>query len=44
MGGRVRPKTLDGYRGLIRLYAMPAIGATALADLGARHRCATCSR
>lgn len=33
MAGRVRPKTLDGYRGLIRLYAGPAIGDVPLADL-----------
>lgn len=25
MRGRVRPKTLDGYQGLIRLYALPAL-------------------
>lgn len=34
MRGRVRPKTLDGYRGLIRLYALPALGGLQLADLG----------
>ena len=31
--GRVRAKTHDGYRGLIRLYAAPGIGAIYLADL-----------
>jgi integrase len=34
MRGRVRPKTLDGYQGLIRLYAIPALGEMRLADLG----------
>lgn len=34
VAGRVRPKTLDGYRGLIRLYALPALGHVPLADLG----------
>jgi hypothetical protein len=34
VAGRVRPKTLDGYRGLIRLYALPALGAIRLEDLG----------
>lgn len=33
MAGRVRPKTLDGYRGLIRLYVLPAIGGLQLAEL-----------
>src|SRR6266508_1331837 len=33
MRGRVRPKTLDGYQGLIRLYAMPALGSLRLAAL-----------
>jgi integrase len=33
MAGRVRPKTLDGYRGLIRLYVLPAIGGRRLAEL-----------
>lgn len=33
MRGRVRPKTLDGYEGLIRLYALPALGALPLADV-----------
>ncbi len=31
--GRVRPRTHDGYAGLIRLYAAPAIGSGALGDL-----------
>src|SRR5712691_8612265 len=31
--GRVRGKTYDGYRGLIRLYALPVLGAVQLADL-----------
>ena len=34
VAGRVQPKTLDGYRGLIRLYALPALGAIRLEDLG----------
>jgi integrase len=33
MRGRVRPKTLDGYQGLIRLYALPSLGALRLAEL-----------
>jgi hypothetical protein len=33
IAGRVRPKTADGYRGLIRLYAVPALGATPLEEL-----------
>jgi integrase len=31
--GRVRAKTHDGYRGLVRLYARPGIGTIPLADL-----------
>jgi hypothetical protein len=31
---RVRPKMLDGYLGLIRLYASPDIGGIRLAELG----------
>jgi integrase len=34
MAGRVRPKTLDGYRGLIRLYAVPGVGDVSLPNLG----------
>jgi integrase len=34
MRGRVRPKTHDGYSGLIRLYADPAIGRASLRELG----------
>jgi len=34
VAGRVRPKTLDGYRGLIRLYASPGLGTLRLASLG----------
>jgi hypothetical protein len=33
MAGRVRPKTLDGYRGLIRLYACPGLGNLGLLEL-----------
>jgi integrase len=31
--GRVRGKTYDGYRGLIRLYTLPVLGSVALGDL-----------
>jgi integrase len=31
--GRVRPKTWDGYDGLIRLYALPALGEVVLDEL-----------
>jgi integrase len=31
--GRVRPKTLDGYQGLIRLYASPGLGDLRLVEL-----------
>lgn len=34
VAGRVRPKTLVGYEGLIRLYALPALGSLRLADIG----------
>ena len=34
VAGRVRPKTLDGYRGLIRLYASPGLGSLLLIELG----------
>jgi integrase len=34
VAGRVRPKTLDGYRGLIRLYASPGLGALRLIEVG----------
>jgi integrase len=33
VAGRVRPKTLDGYRGLIRLYASPGLGNMRLLEL-----------
>jgi len=33
VAGRVRPKTLDGYRGLIRLYASPGLGSLRLVEL-----------
>ncbi len=33
MGGRVRPKTLEGYENLLRRHAMPRIGAVPLAEL-----------
>jgi hypothetical protein len=35
VAGRVRPKTLDGYRGLIRLYASPGLGDLRLSELKA---------
>jgi hypothetical protein len=31
--GRVRAKTYDGYRGLVRLYAAPALGHILLTEL-----------
>ena len=34
---RVRPRTYQGYEGLIRLYATPAIGEISLADLHPLH-------
>ena len=34
VAGRVRPKTLDGYRGLIRLYASPGLGTLRLVEVG----------
>lgn len=34
VAGRVRPKTLDGYRALIRLYVSPGLGNLCLAELG----------
>ena len=34
VAGRVRPKTLVGYRGLIRLYAAPGLGHLRLVELG----------
>lgn len=33
MRGRVRPKTFQGYQGLIWLYALPRLGHIALARL-----------
>jgi integrase len=33
VAGRVRPKTLGGYRGLIRLYASPGLGNIRLSEL-----------
>ncbi|MGH2680680.1 MAG: N-terminal phage integrase SAM-like domain-containing protein [Actinomycetota bacterium] len=33
VAGRVRPKTLDGYRGLIRLYASPGLEKLRLVEL-----------
>jgi hypothetical protein len=37
MRGRVRPKTLEGYEGLIRLYANPALGELPLDTLHPLH-------
>jgi Phage integrase, N-terminal SAM-like domain len=31
--GRIRAKTYEGYEGMLRLYASPAIGARLLTDL-----------